>query len=303
MNRVAIFGGLGNQMFQYALAIVMDSNGIPTKISVNDYLLNRHHHGFELLKAFNVPIPIRDRMKVYVVSKARQVFVDVNLVYVRRLISKIFSTSKYMFNETMEYSFDERVFEQENSLLIGTWQCFKYFESQEDLIREVFNFNKPIDPLNLKLSKEIKSVNAIAVHVRRGDFLNPGMSNRRIIIDSKDYYQNAFDIMSNSVENPVFYVFSDEISWAKQNFKGENFKFISHNIGSNSYLDMYLMSLCKHFIIANSSFSWWAAWLAENKKKKVIIPSPWIKGSNCKGLYPKDWVVLESQPEPLELIK
>ena len=303
MNRVAIFGGLGNQMFQYALAIVMDSNGIPTKISVNDYLLNRHHYGFELLKAFNVPIPIRDRMKVYVVNKSRQVFVDINWVYVRRLISKLFMTTKCIFNETMEYSFDERVFEQENSLLIGTWQCFKYFETQEDLIREVFNFKKPIDPLNLKLSKEIKSVNAIAVHVRRGDFLNPGMSNRRIIIDLKDYYQNAFDIMNNTVENPVFYVFSDEISGAKQNLKGENVKFISHNSGSNSYLDMYLMSLCKHFVIANSTFSWWAAWLAENKKKKVIIPSPWIKGSKCKGLYPKDWIVLETQPKPLELIK
>ena len=302
MNRVAIFGGLGNQMFQYALAIVMEANGIPTKISVTEYLLNRHHQGFELLKAFNVPIPIRDRIKVFAISRARQVLVNVNTIYFRQMLTKILHSGNNIFHEAKEYTYDKRVFEQENSFLIGTWQCIKYFESQKELIREVFNFNKPGDTLNLRIANEIQSKNSIAVHVRRGDFTTPGMSNSRMVIDSNSYYDKAIELMNMTIENPVFYIFSDDITWAKQRLKGSNIVFISHNTGSNSYLDMYLMSLCKHFVIANSSFSWWAAWLAENKDKKVFMPRPWVKNADCSGLYPSGWSVLEANPSKVELV-
>lgn len=303
MNRVVIYGGLGNQMFQYALAIVMDANGIPTKISVTDYLLNRHYQGFELLKAFNVPIPIRDRVKVFAVKKIRPLFLDMNTTFLKYIVKKIISDQHHVFNEVKEFGYDENVFEQKSSLLVGTWQCFKYFESQEYLIREVFNFNKPKDTVNMKIAYEIQNKNAIAVHVRRGDFTNPRMANRRTVIDSAHYYDKAFELINNTIENPVFYVFSDDIKWAKQKFKGVNVVFVSNNYGPNSYLDMYLMSLCKHFIIANSSFSWWGAWLSTNKAKTVIMPSPWIKNVDCSGLYPKDWIVLETSSSSIDLLK
>ena len=303
MNRVAIYGGLGNQMFQYALAIVMDANGIPTKISVSDYLLNRHYQGFELLKAFNVPVPIRDRMKVFAIKNIRPMFLNVNTTYLKYFFKRLFTYEHHVFNEVKEFGYDEKVFEQKSSLLVGSWQCIKYFESQEKLIREVFNFNKPKDAVNQKIAYEIQCKNSIAVHVRRGDFTYPGMASRRTVIDSAYYYDKAFELIYDSIDSPVFYIFSDDIKWAKQKFKGANIVFVSNNFGASSYLDMYLMSLCKHFIIANSSFSWWAAWLSKNKAKKVIIPSPWIRNTDCSGLYPRDWRILETSLSSTDLLK
>ncbi|REG76920.1 alpha-1,2-fucosyltransferase [Algoriphagus antarcticus] len=293
MNRVAIYGGLGNQMFQYALAIAMDASGIPTRISVNDYLVNRHYQGFELLKAFNVAIPIRDRFRIYAMNRLRPILVDVNISLVKSITTKLLISSSNVYKEPMEFSYDENVFEQESSYLVGTWQSLKYFESQKKLIKEVFNFNKPRDPFNLKFVNDIESRNSVAVHVRRGDFTKPELSDSRMLYDSLNYYHEAFTIINDSVDNPVFYIFSDDIQWAKENFKGFNFVFVSHNKGSKSYLDMYLMSLCQHFIIANSSFSWWAAWLADNPGKKVIMPRLWVNKMDCSSIYPEDWISLD----------
>ena len=301
MNHVAIYGGLGNQMFQFALAISMDASGIPTKISTNEYVLNRHYHGFELLKAFKVPVAIKDRLKVFAVNRARDLLVETNGSYVRSFVKKIVNHRSNVYNEKKEYEFDQSVFEQEDSFLVGTWQHIRYFEGQSELIREVFNFNKPKDLVNLKIANDIQKGNSVAVHIRRGDFMKPGNMDTRMIIDSSDYYNRAFELIESKVENPLFYIFSDDIKWAKENFKGNNCVFMTHNKGSNSYLDMYLMSLCKHFIIANSSFSWWPAWLANYKSKQVIMPYPWVKNSECKGMYPQGWIPLELFSVPSEL--
>lgn len=302
MNRVAIFGGLGNQMFQYALAITMDAEGIPTKISVNDFLLNRHYQGFELVKAFNVPLPIFDRMKASVMTKVRPLFVDTNPGFVKNALSKFLLNNSNVFQEKMEYHYDEEVLHQHFSFLVGTWQCPKYFESQQQLIREVFNFNKPHDDINMQFSSEIADSNAVAVHVRRGFYLEPTLTRNRMVIDSSDYYYKAFDVVSQQVENPVFYVFSDDIEWAKNNLKGRKFVFVSHNKGANSYLDMYLMSLCKHFIIANSAFSWWPAWLSSNENKIVVLPKPWVRELDCASIYPKSWLAINVLSDQMQLV-
>ncbi|WP_026969087.1 alpha-1,2-fucosyltransferase [Algoriphagus terrigena] len=302
MNRVAIFGGLGNQMFQYALAISMDANGIPTKISVNDFLLNRHYQGFELVKAFNVPLPIFDRMKASIMTKVRPLFVDTNPGLVKNTLSRLFLKGNNIFQEKMEYHYDEEVLRQSSSFLIGTWQSPRYFESQQQLIREVFNFNKPHDDINMQMSGEIANSNAVAVHVRRGFYLEPTLTRSRMVIDSSDYYYKAFDVISEQVDNPVFYVFSDDIEWAKRNLRGRKFVFVSHNKGANSYLDMYLMSLCKHFIIANSAFSWWPAWLSANENKIVVLPKPWIRETDCPSIYPNNWLAVSVLNNQMQLV-
>jgi len=302
MNRVAIFGGLGNQMFQYALAISMDANGIPTKISVNDFLLNRHYQGFELVKAFNVPLPIFDRMKASIMTKVRPLFVDTNPGLVKNTLSRLFLKGNNIFQEKMEYNYDEEVLRQSSSFLIGTWQSPRYFESQQQLIREVFNFNKPHDDINMQMSGEIANSNAVAVHVRRGFYLEPTLTRSRMVIDSSDYYYKAFDVISEQVDNPVFYVFSDDIEWAKRNLRGRKFVFVSHNKGANSYLDMYLMSLCKHFIIANSAFSWWPAWLSANENKIVVLPKPWIRETDCPSIYPNNWLAVSVLNNQMQLV-
>lgn len=302
MNRVAIFGGLGYQMFQYALAISMDAEGIPTKISVGDFLLNRHYQGFELIKAFDVPLSLLDRVKVSLMTKLRPIFVDTNTDFIKNTITNLFLNETNVYHEKMEYYFDEEVFCQRNSFLIGTWQSAKYFETQQKLIKEVYNFNKPHDDINIQVSSEISASNAVGVHVRRGFYIEPTLTKSKMVIDSSDYYYKAFDIISQNVDNPIFYVFSDDIEWAKNNLKGRNFVFISHNKGSNSYLDMYLMSLCQHFIIANSAFSWWPAWLSPNEDKIVIIPKPWIRESECPSIYPNNWLAIDVLTDRMQMV-
>lgn len=289
-------------MFQYALAISMDAEGIPTKISVNDFLLNRHYQGFELIKAFDVPLSIVDRLKASVMTKLRPIFVDTHTGFVKNAITKLFLNETNIYHEKMEYHFDEEVFRQRNSFLIGTWQSAKYFESQQELIREVYNFNKPSDDINIQVSGEISASNAVAVHVRRGFYIEPTLTKNRMVIDSSDYYYKAFDVISKKVDNPVFYVFSDDIEWAKKNFKGHNFEFVSHNKGANSYLDMYLMSLCRHFIIANSAFSWWPAWLSSNEDKIVVIPKPWVRESECPSIYPNNWLAIDVLTDKMQMV-
>lgn len=288
-------------MFQYALAISMDAEGIPTKISVNDFLLNRHYQGFELLKAFDVPMPIVDRWRASLMSRVRPLLMNAGSGLVKNTLSKLLLSSSNEFHEKLEYQYDEEVMQQRDSHLIGTWQCPKYFESQQQLIREVFNFNKPHDDLNLKFSTEIAASNAVAVHVRRGFYLEQSMSRSHMVIDSSDYYYKAFDLISQQVKNPVFYVFSDDIAWAKRNLKGGRFVFVSHNRGANSYLDMYLMSLCKHFVIANSAFSWWPAWLAPNQDKVVVVPKPWVRESDCPSIYLGNWQAIDVLDNQMEV--
>ena len=302
MNRVAVFGGLGNQMFQYALAISMDAEGIPTQISVDDFLINRHYHGFELLKAFDVPMPILNKLEASFVNQFRSLFSGTNTGFIKSTIAKLLMNSSNVYREKREFHFDEQVLRQHNSFLIGTWHSPNYFKNQEQLIREVFNFNKPHDHVNLKLSSEIVKFNAVAVHVRRGFYHEPTLSRNRMVIDSSDYYYQAIDIICQQVEDPVFYVFSDDIEWAKKNLKGKRFIFIAHNTGANSYLDMYLMSLCKHFVIANSAFSWWAAWLSSNDEKIVIVPKPWVKELDCPSIYPSNWLAVNVLSDKMESI-
>src|SRR5690606_8274328 len=106
---------------------------------------------------------------------------------------------KNVYKEIEEYSFDSNVFKQESAFLVGTWQSAKYFEAQNDLIREVFNFNKPKDLVNLKIAAEIIQKNAVAVHIRRGDYMNPELAKSRMVFGSLSYYQKAFEMMNEFV--------------------------------------------------------------------------------------------------------
>ncbi|MGM0947057.1 MAG: alpha-1,2-fucosyltransferase [Bacteroidota bacterium] len=303
MNKVAVFGGLGNQMFQYALAITMDSKGIPTRISTNEYLLNKHYQGFELIKSFDIPLYVSDRIKVASISNLfRPLLIKIKKTSYKNFLSTIFDTKSRMYKEEDEFNFNEQVFLLQDSYLVGEWKSVDYFLSQEKLIREIYNFKKPIDDQNLRLANEIELSNSIAVHVRRGNYADSSSNQNRILLDATDYYKNAFRYIRRQVADPVFYLFSDDPVWVKEHFRGQDYRFVSHNTGSKSYLDMYLMSLCQHFIIANSSFSWWPAWLAENSNKIVLAPNCWKEGCPSYSNYPPEWVIIPIRTRIEELV-
>ncbi len=173
---------------------------------------------------------------------------------------------------------------QDNSFLNGYWQSEKYFYEIENIIRKDLKIDDDIK--NYILSKyPILNENTLSIHVRRGDYLNLQDYHP---VQTIDYYKNAYNLIND--ENINVIVLSNDIQWCKDNFRFNNITYIE---GETNIVDMYIMSLCKHNIIANSSFSWWGAWLNENKDKKVIAPINWF-GPHANlytgDIIPEKWI-------------
>jgi len=172
-----------------------------------------------------------------------------------------------------------------NLRLLGYFQSEKYFNENREQILNLFS----IDEVNMKYItdkySDILEVNTCSLHVRRGDYIN--LPNHHPICDVS-YYRNA---MSHMDTNTIYLVFSDDLEWCKSTFKGGNFIFVEEK----DYIDVWLMSLCNHNIIANSSFSWWGAWLNNNESKKVIAPKKWFGPAinhDTKDLIPEKWLTI-----------
>jgi hypothetical protein len=178
--------------------------------------------------------------------------------------------------------------------LYGYWQSEKYFQSIKSIIRSDFQFLNALDSRNALLAKEIQNTLSVSVHIRRGDYLSNYRTSKIMHICEPDYYQRAITHLSTQLNKPKFYIFSDDIAWVKDRLSvPADTKFIEHNIGKESYRDMQLMSLCKHNITANSSFSWWGAWLNDNPNKLVVMPRKWfVNNINDQDLVPDKWVRL-----------
>ncbi len=274
---VNCIGGLGNQMFQYAYywALSKNYNNVYfTTINFKSYSL---HNGYELDKIFNFAPNMIDDKKINQLKNA--------------IISKILTKLKlYQFNiiqNNFAYDIQYAKF-YFNHFLIGYWQSEKYFANCKLEIRKQFTFPN-LDTINLQIAMSIQNSTAISLHVRRGDYVNHDLHGN---LCNLDYYKQAIDIVIKKTINPIFYIFSDDIKWCQDNFSVYNFIYITNNNNTDSYKDMHLMSLCKHNIIANSSFSWWGAWLNNNPNKIVIAPKKWFNDNSLdtKDLLPDTWI-------------
>jgi Glycosyl transferase family 11 len=293
MNKVSIYGGLGNQMFQYCITIALNSKGNRSKISVTNYLFNYDHNGINIKRAFKLNLSFPENMYCFYLLNFKLLYKNKYCAYLFRNINSLLIGRNYLiYKEPKEFEYDPKVLFQKNKLLVGTWQSENYLIDIEDKIKGEFIFNKPKDLLNKNLTKKIKECNSVGIHIRRGDYLKAEWLNTHFVIKDKTYYCNSIKYIETKISNPMYFIFSDDIEWAKTNLSLANSIYISHNTGSKSYIDMYLMSLCKHNIIANSTFSWWAAWLNQNPDKIVIAPSSWLTDSSCDQLFPKGWIRL-----------
>lgn len=275
--RIIVTGGLGNQMFQYALYLALKEKGRDVKLDTSFYSNVVMHNGYELEKCFGVNEPVVKQSKLH--------------LFFLRLLLKI--RPKILLQGDLLH-FNERVFTSRSIYKSGYWQSEKYFKSIENQIRETFIFQN-IDDDNKTLAKEISSHNSISLHLRRGDYLGSSMYSG---ICTEEYYMNAVEqimLKIASKQDVKFYVFSDDKDFAKQFIRKLNLpvKLIDYNQGADSYKDMYLMSKCKHNIIANSSFSWWGAWLNSYPDKVVVAPNRWFNTDNedCyKDIVPDSWL-------------
>jgi len=291
MNRVLIYGGLGNQMFQYALNTALNQKGGKSKILFSNFFYDDYHNGFNLKQAFKLKLPFPSILYSFILMHGGLLYKNkIAAYFFRKLITKYRKKKYTIYTEKVEFLYDETVFHKTSSLLIGVWQVEAYFKDISEIIRREFLFKKPKDARNRKLIQEINTCNSVSIHIRRGDYLTSKRTELFTVFKNETYYINAIDYINKRIENPHYYIFSDDIQWVKENLKIANCTFVDHNKGKNSYIDMYLMSLCKHNIIANSTFSWWGGWLNNNKNKMVIIPECWLNAKDCPGIYPSEWV-------------
>ena len=276
-----IWGGLGNQLFSYAaarrLAIV---NNAELRIDHLSGFRNDKFGRQYALHHFNIPQNLVAPQEAFVS------YSQFSRVVVRRLSRLLpFSWRPYLMEEQSD--FDERLVNlrlRGDVYLEGYWQSEGYFQDVQQQVREDFKMISPISPDAVDMSTHIGQVEAIGVHVRRLQIDNPLES---------DYYFRAIEYIKEQVERPHFFVFSDSPGWAEKNLRFDvPVTYVPQQPGDDSgCIDMWLMSLCKHFITANSTFSWWGAWLGTNPDKIVISPS-FFKNWGHKGLVPDSWIML-----------
>ncbi|MGF2414096.1 alpha-1,2-fucosyltransferase [Ferruginibacter sp.] len=294
MNKVSVYGGLGNQMFQYALYTALINRGRKTRLSFSTYLYYYHHSGFTLTEAFKIKLPVAFRLLNFFLHKGEAVYQNRFVAGILRRGIQFYQDKRYTYyREKKEFEYDSDVFEQQNVFFAGTWQAVGYLENIQNVLQQNFAFNMPADTVNTALMEKIRTSNSVSLHVRRGDYLNDHWQKILGVINGAAYYTNAMDYINQHFTAPHYFIFSDDIQWAKENLKVNNCTYVDNNKGKSSYIDMYLMSLCKHNIIANSTFSWWAAWLNKNPDKIVIMPEKWMNNNECKGVFVAEWIKMK----------
>ena len=284
MITVKLHGGLGNQMFQYAFSMNYLHGERLVKYDVSSFEKFRYHNGLELEYVFpsiRLCKAARRDMFFYIES-----YWDVN----RKKQYKL-KQNYYYVDETNGYEFEliEDIETVENAYLAGYWQHAGYFARYEKELKREFCFRdiENTDFANLFLKDKILNNTSVSIHIRRGDYLQS--STHRVL--PVEYYTEAISYIRSVESNPLFFIFSDDPTFAGELFQGENFIITGHNKNETSFRDMQLMSFCKHNIIANSTFSWWASWLNNRSDKIVICPEKWFTHDiDISGLLLSDWI-------------
>lgn len=285
-----IIGGLGNQMFQYAAGRSLSlelSQQLRLDISgFRDYSL---HQGFELERVFNCKVEVATEAETQNILGWRGVF-GIKRILSRPSMAPIRHNGFVVEPHFQYWAGLTKV--PIDSYLVGYWQSEKYFHKHLEAIRSDFIFKTSLTTKNLELSKKMAKVNAVSLHIRRGDYIRNRKTNATHGACDLDYFDAAIGYMSSRVEDPFFFIFSDDIEWARGNLKLDfPCHYVDINCGIESYNDMHLMSLCQHNIIANSSFSWWGAWLNFRTDKIVIAPQNWFRNNiKTQDLIPSNWV-------------
>lgn len=273
-------GGLGNQLFQYALYKKFESLEIPVYIDVSIYDTKNEERTWLVDKL------VEDIS--YSTLKNKKKLADDYLSFWGLVKRKIFGRKKTHFYEENSFEFYEEILKKNNVYLDGYWQSEQYFWEVRNSIIDSIHFPVLVGRYR-EYQNQIENSNAVSIHVRRGDYLY----NQDMYVDlcSTEYYERAIRYICERVDMPSFFVFSDDINWCKQRFDEIDRRILYIDNGNYSpYDDLQLMSLCQHNIIANSSFSWWGAWLNENKDKIVVAPNQWTKTHRNVDIVGRGWV-------------
>lgn len=287
-----IMGGLGNQMFQYAAA-----RGLAEKAGTNvklDTSWFKNAHLTDAPRHYELGCFALDQSTL---SPVRQALL---IERSKSLKTKLYDATKgrvkprLLHIKEASHGFDPSILESGNNVFLdGYWQTQKYFEHIRSIILKDFSFVTEMSKQSKAVLKEIKSTNAISLHVRRGDYAAIAATTAFHGLMGLDYYREAVKQITKKVKNPHFFVFSDDPEWCKKNLVIKfPTTYVSHN--TDGAEDMRLMIQCQHHIIANSTFSWWGAWLNPNEKKLVYAPKQWFANADMdsKDVLPDSWIKL-----------
>lgn len=286
---VYLKGGLGNQMFQYAAARSLSwRHGTTLKLDISFLEGDQAGHTsrtFEL-DHFCITAEKASRWEISTMSGTGKTGLN---TAVTRIFQRVADYTGYR-EKWFQFDPDLLTFPA-NVYLEGYWQSERYFADIREIIRKEFKVITPLKDKNLEFSDEIQAVNAVSLHVRRGDYVMDEKTRAMHGVCDLAYYLRAEDRITQTLRDPYFFVFSDDPEWVSDNLKLRHpTRYISHN-GGKAHEDLRLMSLCNHHVIANSSFSWWGAWLSTAPDKLVIAPDRWFNDPsiNTSDLIPSDW--------------
>lgn len=279
---VLFSGGLGNQMFQYAFLRSLQQCQkdvlacLSSDVGTRDFCLSEVFNNISLKICTETQKMELIRKNLKEGQKARRF-----LLYTEESINEV-------ENKTTDLS----ILSASGGVFSGLYQTYKFADQVRGMLVEEFNFEPNVKGKLKSLGNYILSQNFVGIHIRRGDYLKGNNCWIYGGICTKEYYENAILYLKNTVKDCNYIFFSNDIQWVKEHYKMEKAIYIDSTMFEHyqDWYDMYLMSICKHNIIANSTFSWWGAWLNQNKNKIVIAPKRWVNLCEYKDIYPESWI-------------
>lgn len=291
MDVVVIFNGLGNQMSQYAFYCAKKKLS-PTTRFIFDKRSSHTHDGFALNRAFNIGY------KQTFLSKMLYLLFRILVIEKCRIISgpligvlRIFGI--YLVKEQENYDFDPFLLNSSSHgirFLYGGWHSEKYFVEIKEELKNVFHAEYSIGSQMQALVDRIRFENIVSLHIRRGDYMIGDNLRMWGTVCSLDYFREGIKFFESTTNDPLFLVFSNDLAWAKSSFIGSRFIFIEAYEGQTAWTDLFLISLCRHHINSNSTFSWWGAWLTETRETITVRPQFFINNFETEDIYPSRWI-------------
>lgn len=293
---IHVMGGLGNQLYQYALSEKLKTLGKKVKLDLYAYKdaqgEDKEWRTFDLERLEGLEYEACTK-------EERTLFLDSSMKLKDRVRRKLTGRKSRMVREKEGYM--PEIFEMDDVYLYGFWGCERYYCDIQELLRRKIRFPKSANPANDEAAKEMERANSVSVHIRRKDYLTVAGGKRYMGICTQEYYEGALRFIRKNIDNPVFYIFSDDAEYAREHFRESDMRIVDWNTGEDGIYDMELMSRCKHNICANSTFSIWGARLNCNDGKLMLRP---LRHDNYETLTPerihenwRGWTLLDAAGE------
>jgi len=290
LNIIQISGGLGNQMFQYALAESFIAKGMPVCFDATCYSSTVQKLRELKIDCFpNVKLNLADKNALKTIRGYSH-----NDSLKERLRNRFGISKGKVYIENIDIGYQSDVYKCIDTLICGYWQNEKYFSEIKNQILDDYSFTSGMincGGLDLsRINSLINNNNTVSVHIRRKDYLNKQNYEVYGGICTKEYYSKAVNTIREIYPEALFVIFTDDPEWVRNNVSIDNSILINDLYIGNEISDLYYMSICKNHIIANSSFSWWGAWLGEKKNSIVIAPSKWFNNHKQTEMIPDRWI-------------